>query len=183
MTTSSEYEPKPTTNPEILIQPDYIYRSGEIADATAIQLVIERAIAARKGDPIPSRITKPDYIRQNEELLSKESTWSRLVFNGDMLIGLTIGIPSTDLSTGEIIPNKQHLVLLMVDPEHWRKGIGSNLLDWVDNDMTRRRVESIELWTGIDNHRSRALYERKGYRATGIESTQYGRQVQYEKYL
>jgi len=177
-------EPNPTNNPEKLKQPEYDYRPGQVSDAPAIQLVIERAIAARKGEFIASDITRPDYIEENAERLSRESTWSMLAFAGDKLVGLAMGEPAIELITGEIVTGREDLILLMVDPDHWGLGIGGELLDRLENELASNKVQSIELWTGVDNQRSRALYERKGYKLTGAEDVRHGNlHVQFEKYL
>jgi phage FluMu gp28-like protein len=77
MLENPKFELQLPKNPEALIQAEYLCRPADATDATAIQLVVERAIAARKCEPIPSSIIHPEYIRQHEEQLSKESTWSR----------------------------------------------------------------------------------------------------------
>lgn len=160
------------------------FRPAEPADAEAIVLLTEQATAARKGDPIPSHTTRFPAIDRNRELLAKASTWSRLVFAGSTLVGLAVGKSSTDAETDEVIPGREHLDLLMIDPEYWGHGIGGALLDWVDSEMASRGVETVDLWTEEANVRSRALYERKGYAASGIERDHplFGdHQLQYEK--
>jgi GNAT superfamily N-acetyltransferase len=177
--------PQPTSH-EGLGTGEYLYRPAEISDAEAIQLVIEKAVAARKGSPTPLHVTDMDAVKRNELQLSKATTWSRLVFEGNRLIGLIIGTPATDLKSGEVIPKREHINLLMIDPGYWGRGIGGNLLDWADGELIARGTESIDLWTGSENSRSHNLYERKGYHATGVERIQpiYGEhQIQYEKNL
>lgn len=175
-----------TADPEGLFPGGLRYRPAEVTDAEAIQLVIERAVTARRSEPIPTHVLSQEAVKRNEIQLSKDSTWSRLVFDGSRLIGLAIGTPATNLETGETVPNREHLNLLMIDPEYWSKGIGGGLLDWVDSEMVGRGVKSIDLWTGSDNQPARNLYEKKGYHTTGMTRAHpiYGEpQVQFEKYL
>jgi ribosomal protein S18 acetylase RimI-like enzyme len=162
------------------------FRPAEPDDAAQLVLLSEQAIAARKGLPIPEQVKDTGSIERNQELLSKDTTWSRLVFDGPKLVGFALGLPATDPTTGQVIAKREHLSLLMIDPKHWGEGIGSNLLDWIDNELAGRGVEAIDLWTESDNTRAQTLYERKGYRATGLEQIHhiYGEhQVQYEKTL
>lgn len=55
-----------------------------------------------------------------------------------------------------------HINRLIVHPEHWNRGIGTNLMKDIEDRF--RSVERYELWTRIDNHRTRPFYERLGYR-------------------
>jgi ribosomal protein S18 acetylase RimI-like enzyme len=99
--------------------------------------------------------------------MESPSTWSRLVYDDNELVGLIQGRPGTDPDTNKKVEGREHISLLMVRPDHWGKGIGSGLLDWIFEDMKSKGFKEISLWTETDNQLSRPLYERKGFKLTG----------------
>ena len=54
-----------------------------------------------------------------------------------------------------------HIGRLVVDPHHWRKGIGTKLIQAIENEF--QGVSRFELYTRIDQPRSRPFYCSLGY--------------------
>jgi len=66
--------------------------------------------------------------------------------------------PSED--TGEI-------GVMYLAPSYWRKGLGSKLIRWVENELRLRGKKEIVLWVLEANTPSRCFYEAMGYRHDG----------------
>ncbi len=64
-------------------------------------------------------------------------------------------------------PGRGHISNLFVDPDHWGRGIGRELLARAEQDMRERGWSVGELTTQTLNARARRLYERAGWRDTG----------------
>jgi GNAT superfamily N-acetyltransferase len=54
-----------------------------------------------------------------------------------------------------------------IDPEHWRKGVGSALMADALDRLTRDGYTQAALWVLADNLRARAFYEHLGWRLDG----------------
>jgi ribosomal protein S18 acetylase RimI-like enzyme len=56
------------------------------------------------------------------------------------------------------------LYSLSVAPEHRGRGIGTRLLDFVDDELTRRSIEDLKVAVMVGNTDAERLYERRGLR-------------------
>jgi GNAT superfamily N-acetyltransferase len=56
-----------------------------------------------------------------------------------------------------------------VNPESWREGIGSALLDASEARATGNGCSEMSLWTLTENAPAQAFYERHGWRRDGTE--------------
>jgi GNAT superfamily N-acetyltransferase len=52
-------------------------------------------------------------------------------------------------------------------PSHWRNGIGTELLRWVETNLLARNKNEIVLWVLEANAPSRRFYEARGYKEDG----------------
>jgi GNAT superfamily N-acetyltransferase len=71
---------------------------------------------------------------------------------------------------GEAILGRAHLSGLFVLPARWGEGVGGALLDAAMAEMRRRGYHSAQLFTATANGRSRSFYERRGWRATAVDT-------------
>jgi RimJ/RimL family protein N-acetyltransferase len=71
--------------------------------------------------------------------------------------------PSEDHDT----PGAYEIGMLYVDPDWWGRGLGAELLAATTAWFFDSGVIDATLWTAVANARSRALYERLGWRADG----------------
>ncbi len=143
------------------------YRSARPEDAGSMALLEAQAHAPRKGRPIPSELSGTYGADAVIERLSHPVSWSRLVFDQDLLIADIYGRPSA--ANTESGTSTQTICNLMVHPDYWDRHIGSGLLDWAISTLPKLGATSIDLWTESDNKRSRPLYESRGFLATGEE--------------
>ncbi|MBL7063989.1 MAG: GNAT family N-acetyltransferase [Anaerolineae bacterium] len=57
---------------------------------------------------------------------------------------------------------------LFVSPDHRSRGIGSQLMDAVENLTRQQGYSRVGLGVGVENVRAHSLYERRGYEASGF---------------
>ncbi len=60
---------------------------------------------------------------------------------------------------------------IYVAPSQWRKGIGSQLLQWAEGELSQQGKREIILWFLEANAASRRFYEAHGYRGDGTRKT------------
>ena len=64
--------------------------------------------------------------------------------------------------------DRAHLITLDVLPPCRRQGLGTLLLDAVENDVAGHGVRTIELETATDNQAAIAFWQKHGYRTVGV---------------
>ncbi len=52
-------------------------------------------------------------------------------------------------------------------PSYWRKGIGTELMNWGINEIRSKGFKKAELWVLEDNKRARLFYEKYGFKHDG----------------
>lgn len=73
--------------------------------------------------------------------------------------------------------NSAHLSLFAVDPKQRRKGIGQQLLAWLEEVALTAGLHKITLETRLDNDSGRCFYKACGYRVVGrIPGYYFGRE-------
>lgn len=88
-----------------------------------------------------------------------------------------IGDPQTNVVVTERVTGfgimkyhdtEAHLLLLAVDPAHARAGIGSALVDWLEQSARVAGIARIGLEARVGNEAARAFYRRLGYREIAL---------------
>ena len=59
---------------------------------------------------------------------------------------------------------------MYLDPDHYRQGVGSELMDAAFQELRRRGADAAYLWVMTDNAPARAFYERHGWEPDGKAS-------------
>jgi GNAT superfamily N-acetyltransferase len=77
-----------------------------------------------------------------------------------------VAAPSREADLG---PEAAELVAMYVDPEHWRQGAGSALMEAALERLAGLPYTEVILWTFKQNDRAIAFYERSGWRPDGAE--------------
>ena len=76
---------------------------------------------------------------------------------------------------------------IYLSPSYWRKGIGSILLSWGQEELASRGISKVTLWVLEDNKNARDFYERMGFTFDGtvkiIDLGKTLREIRYEKTL
>ena len=76
---------------------------------------------------------------------------------------------------------------IYLSPDYWRKGIGSMLLAWGQEELASRGFSRVVLWVLEDNTKARGFYESMGFSFDGtVKAIDLGkelREIRYEKRL
>lgn len=70
-----------------------------------------------------------------------------------------------------------HLLLLCVQPDQQRRGIGRQLVQWLFDSARAAGITAIDLELRADNPGALAFYERLGFRQTGLVPGYYGGRI------
>jgi ribosomal protein S18 acetylase RimI-like enzyme len=114
-----------------------------------------------------------------EGVLSKPDAFLLLARDGDQIVGyaLTHIVPVEETwvadtwSTGQRIADIESIGVL---PGHRGEGIGSALLDAIDEELARRGIPDAIIGVLYGNTRARALYERRGFTPTWMYLSRFG---------
>jgi ribosomal-protein-alanine N-acetyltransferase len=105
--------------------------------------------------------------------------WSRAMFSGELTkpSGRCYGAYEDDQLVAYLIvsryPDAWHVMNLAVDPDHWRKGIGRQLLEHLFEDTERDLERGITLEVRVSNAAAIRLYRSLGFQPTGIRRGYY----------
>ena len=72
---------------------------------------------------------------------------------------------------GAIIAGYGHVSMVFVHPDMWGQGVGGILLQGLHQRLSARGWSRTTLWTRASNVRARRLYEGRGYRTSGHQTT------------
>jgi GNAT superfamily N-acetyltransferase len=75
-----------------------------------------------------------------------------------------VAAPTKDPALGEDVAE---LAAMYIDPEHWRQGVGRELMEAALNRLRELPYAEAILWTFEQNERAVAFYERHGWAKDG----------------
>lgn len=162
------------------MQDRVVTRMGDADDLEAALAVISVAAEARDGVAVSVPL-----VQRSEASLTADSAFLAIAEDGGQVVGLASGMQGlADDGRGPPIPGLAHISAVFVAPERWGEGIGQALVDLVMEQARSRGYQRVQLWTHADNRHARALYEGKGFVASGREQVLDGRSiVHYERDL
>jgi GNAT superfamily N-acetyltransferase len=149
----------------------FAVRDATVADARTIATVHVRSWqAGYRGivdDGVLDGLSIDRRERAWQERLTAPGDASRtLVAERDgAVIGFCgLATPSRD---ADAAPATAEIAAIYVDPEAWRAGIGTALLDAALDGLARDGWTDVTLWVLEQNARGRAFYERSGFAPDG----------------
>ena len=89
--------------------------------------------------------------------------------NGSGLIGqcfVSLKRNRPELADGIV---RAYIYGFRVKPEYRNEGIGSRIMQTIENDLKKRGFQQVALNVGQDNHEARRFYERLGYLVVGAD--------------
>jgi len=89
--------------------------------------------------------------------------------NGSGLIGqcfVSLKRNRPELADGIV---RAYIYGFRVKPEYRNEGIGSRIMQTIENDLKKRGFQQVALNVGQDNHDARRFYERLGYLMVGAD--------------
>jgi GNAT superfamily N-acetyltransferase len=153
-----------------------LIRAARLEDASAMGTVWWRAamlgyegIFPPEAPPMPP----PDEVAQE---------WRRAILSlragGTVLVACLFDPDRTIVGTVAAVPDSQessrgHLRALYVDPGHWGRGVGRALHDAALGHFQVSGYRIAILWVLEGNIRARAMYERWGWQAGPLRTTDY----------
>ena len=72
-------------------------------------------------------------------------------------------------------PRRGHLLAIGVLPKHQRKGIGTALLEHMEEIGRKYGLEEMLLWTAVDNQQALSFFQNAGFHIVGSEDHYYPR--------
>lgn len=101
--------------------------------------------------------------------------WENLLKNGPLqsLVAVEkdcyVATASVSKNRDEKMEGWGEIVSFYVLPDHWKKGIGSELMTAVKKTLLVTGFPRMYLWVLKDNHRARSFYEKNGFTLNGAE--------------
>jgi GNAT superfamily N-acetyltransferase len=111
---------------------------------------------------------RPPDVRGAHELarmrarLAAPDTWARIADDGPLVAGHVGVVPQAG------VPGSAHLWQLFVRPPWWGSGLATRLNGLAVDEAAGRGYGAMRLHTPAGNARSRAFYEREGWRTDGV---------------
>ena len=144
-------------------------RPATIADARRIaEIHVAAWRIAYRGQMPDAFLEKLDVEKRAafwQTQLSSQSYGVSVAETDQQIIGFCDLIPSRDRdadsqTTGEI-------AAIYVQPEHWRQGVGEELLGYALETARRKQFLAVTLWVLTTNHAARKFYEAMGFSLDG----------------
>jgi ribosomal protein S18 acetylase RimI-like enzyme len=143
---------------------DIRFRPGSPDDAQAMAEIAARCDASDHSWAHAGWAPRPDQPELDTPLLAGRIAdpdhWAEVATRDGALVGFAMVRPAA-------VPGRGHLSNLFVDPAEQGRGIGGALLAHAVGEIRARGCGEAELSCQLGNARSRAIYERAGWRATG----------------
>ena len=119
----------------------------------------------------------PDAVLAGLSVDGSERSWRRLVHERGSTTLVAVGqrgiagfcaisTPSRDAGAAE---RTAEIAAIYVDPDHWRRGVGTALLVEALERLRRDGWEEVTLWTFAANDAARAFYAAHGFEPGGTE--------------
>jgi ribosomal protein S18 acetylase RimI-like enzyme len=140
-------------------------------DVTTIQSLARESWTKAYADTVPESVI--------EDAVSKwyaEETMNRIIGDHEQVC-----LVATDGESGDIVgfvhgatddEGKGDILRLYVRPDRWNEGIGTNLLETIERQLTDRGAETVQAMVLADNEMGNAFYEDHGFEKTDEAETQ-----------
>lgn len=153
---------------------DAVLRWAEVDDAHAIAEVHVASWQAAYRGIVPSDVldqlsVEQRAIRRREQIL-KHPRSAAVVMSDQRIVGFcAFGDCRDDDKPGGVTGE---IIAIYLEPSHWRRGFGSRLLRWAEDQLRLRRKTEVVLWVLEGNHQSRRFYEAMGYQPDGARKVE-----------
>jgi ribosomal protein S18 acetylase RimI-like enzyme len=144
-------------------------RQATEADVATIQSLARESWTKAYADTVPESVI--------EDAVSEwyaEETMNRIIGDDEQVC-----LVATD--DGDIVgfahgatddEGKGDILRLYVHPNRWNEGIGSNLLETIERELTDRGAKAVQAMVLADNEMGNAFYEDHGFEKTDEAETQ-----------
>ncbi|WP_276298946.1 GNAT family N-acetyltransferase [Halorussus lipolyticus] len=148
----------------------------EMREATADDISTIKSLAHESWTKAYADAVPESVIEDAVSEWYAEETMTRIIGDDEQVC-----LVATDDDSGDIVgfvhgatddEGKGDILRLYVHPDRWNEGIGSGLLDAIEEDLTNRGAESMQAMVLADNEMGNAFYEDHGFEKTDEAETQ-----------
>lgn len=146
-------------------------------DAPALAGVNVRGWQAAYRDVMPQAFLQGLSVEQRSagwrRWIASPETWTQVAVDDD---GTLLGYVAFSAARDADAAGAAEIVAIYVDPPHWRRGVGAQLMAAAARVIADAGFARTVLWVLQDNPRARAFYERRGFRhdPDGVRSISIG---------
>jgi ribosomal protein S18 acetylase RimI-like enzyme len=148
-------------------------REAEPSDARAIAEIHVRSWqAAYRGqltDDYLDGLRVEDRLEQHRRALEAPGEHRTWIAGDDAVAGFAVTGPSQDADADD---RTGELYAVYLDPARFGRGIGKALCDRALEDLRDRGFRTATLWVLETNERARRFYERQGWSADGLTTSE-----------
>jgi len=151
-----------------------IYRAGA-KDIQAILFIINKS-----NSEVYRKIIPPEYFK--EPVLTLEgllNEFEKMTFYAHKIGNVTVGTAALRVEEGGMGQIRWVYVL----PEYQRKGVGTSLIEYIENEAVKGRLKKLRILTSDSAYWAKNFYSKLGYKMIGKFSRPWGDDVVYEKTL
>ena len=163
-------------------------RTAERSDLRSIAEVHSKAIIAAFPTVLPPGVFDAEIVAPDKLEIEYESLFTDLGTDGEILVAHSetkiVGICTYGSDAGLAIPRVGYVQNVYVDPDWWRMGIASALVDRALELLSGRGFEQAALEVLENNLKARAFYEKRGWQYDRLVRVEViGNQLRYTKSL
>jgi ribosomal protein S18 acetylase RimI-like enzyme len=144
-------------------------RQATEADVATIQSLARESWTKAYADTLPESVIEDAVSEWYAEetmnrIIGDDEQVCLVAVEGDDVLGFAHGA-TDDEGKGDILR-------LYVHPDRWNEGIGSNLLETIERELTDRGAKAVQAMVLADNEMGNAFYEDHGFEKTDEAETQ-----------
>jgi len=144
-------------------------RQATEADVATIQSLARESWTKAYADTLPESVIEDAvsewYAEETmNQIIGDDEQVCLVAVEGDDVLGFAHGA-TDDEGKGDILR-------LYVHPDRWNEGIGSNLLETIERELTDRGAKAVQAMVLADNEMGNAFYEDHGFEKTDEAETQ-----------
>lgn len=143
---------------------DHSVRAATPADVDAIQTIAEASWHAAHDDIIGAEAVD-EFLAEHYDRetiaaeIDADASAYRVAEVAGEVVGFAVAVPHDG--------DHWRLAAIYVHPDQWGDGVGTALLNAVEDAACAADAEALELVVMADNHRARRFYEARGYAHVG----------------
>lgn len=117
----------------------------------------------------------PQSYLNNLSISKREKSWQNILTNcqthtivqeiDNLVVGFANFGQTRDRDKDSKISGE--ITSIYLNPEYWRKGLGTELVEFIFKDMKHRKFTKITLWVLDTNQIARKFYEKMGFQPDG----------------
>lgn len=145
-------------------------RRATTDDVPTIRSLAREAWRKAYADAVPESVVD-DAV---SEWYAEETMNQIIGVGGQVCLVALDGTDVVGFAHGATADGRGDVLRLYVHPDHWREGIGTTLLEAMEERLAERGAETMQAMVLADNEIGNAFYEKHGFEKAGEAETQLG---------